>query len=221
MPSISIPEPFRPALERIGAMPEPEFERLYKALTEAPPNLNLEVVVENTRASLGGESPEVREIIQAITSLSAAFLGGGLPLDEFVSDVARSVVRRRLGSPAKKIDPEEFKKRLVALLSIDSVRQAARANDVQHEYENLFSSARILSDIRPIFDEGGQNPHGAVIVHNLKLTFFRAGHYSELFVGMDNADLKVLQRAIERAVIKTDALERLIQNTDLKYFESK
>jgi hypothetical protein len=48
---------------------------------------------------------------------------------------------------------------------------------VQAQYEDLFFGARIMSDIRTVFEPDGTNPLGAMIVHSLKITHGKAGQY--------------------------------------------
>jgi hypothetical protein len=98
---------------------------------------------------------------------------------------------------------------------------SARASDVQHEYEHLFQSARILSDVRPLFNQSGTEMEGAMVVHNLKITYFQAGEYMEVFISLDNADLSSLRKVVERAEVKTMALEALIAKGGVPYFDSK
>jgi hypothetical protein len=95
------------------------------------------------------------------------------------------------------------------------------ANDIQHQYDNLFSSARIISDIRTIFDPNGSDPVGALIVHNLQIRYSNGNEFKEAFFALDNADLSVLRKALERAETKTVSLESVIRKAELKYFESK
>lgn len=85
---------------------------------------------------------------------------------------------------------------------------SAKAFDVQHEYEKLFASARILSDLRPVFDQTGNEPIGTIAVHNLKLTYFEGGEYKHIFIALDKSDLAVLRKALDRAESKSAGMER-------------
>jgi hypothetical protein len=75
--------------------------------------------------------------------------------------------------------------------------------------------------MRTVFDPEDSQPSGALIVHNLKITSFRGGEFEETYFALDNADLVILRKVLDRAEAKTASLESVIAKTGLKYFESK
>ena len=79
----------------------------------------------------------------------------------------------------------------------------------------------MLTDIRPIFPQRVEDaPEGAVIVQTLHLdTWDRDGATETYHVAMDEADLRELRDAIERAITKTATLRELLSRTGLKVFE--
>src|ERR1019366_7687810 len=72
-------------------------------------------------------------------------------------------------------DQANFRARLASLLSVESMTLSARAAEIQHDYDKVFASASIISDIRSVFAISSVEPVGAMIVHNLKLTYFEEG----------------------------------------------
>lgn len=217
MPRVSVPEPIRAILARITGIPNGEFRTLVEALNAVPPSLRASKLTDQIRASLPKEIPDLGEIIQAVTSMNVARLNIAMPQDEFLREVAASIAR----DGVKGFDPSLFESRLLELLSVEAISLSGRAEYVQHQYEGFFTSARILSDIRTIFDESGSSPLGAVIVHNLKISYFRNGEYQEAFFALDNADLETMRKSLDRAELKTASLEAIIKKAGLKYLESK
>jgi len=191
----------RDALSRIG-------------VTLKPPTLAAQVV-----AQIKSPSPELDEIVQTLTALSSARVTADASLEEFAKDVAKSVSRRK--DKPKDYDQAAFEHRLTSLLSTDSITLSARAADIQHDYQRIFASARIVSDIRSVFGTATIDTVGAMIVHNLKVTYFEEGRIREAFFALDNADLATLRKVVDRAELKTAKLEHVIKQSGLQYFESK
>lgn len=216
---MNIPEVYRSALDGIASMPDDQVVALRAALTGIGVTLKPPKLAAQVRARITSSFPQLEDIVQTLISLSSARAGSELSLDDFVLDVAKSVARRK--DKPREFDEDGFAKRLALLLSVEALAVSARAAEIQHNYERVFASSRIISDIRSVFGTSNVEPVGAMIVHNLKITYFEEGRIREAFFAMDNADLAGLQEAIDRASQKTTKLENVIRASGLEYFESK
>lgn len=91
------------------------------------------------------------------------------------------------------------------LFQAPAIRTVTKAIDLAYEYANLFQGARIVTDIRPIFNDDGQDEmriDGAVISFTLRLHFDnREGNHS-LSIALDEADVRELQHQCDRALRK-------------------
>jgi hypothetical protein len=197
-------------------MPEDEVSALREALSRIGVTLKPVSLASRVRSELQSTSPELDEIIQTLVALNSARVSTDVSLEHFVKDVARSVGRRR-----KDYDQSAFEHRLMSLLSVESLELSARAAEIQHDYERVFASARIVSDIRSVFGTSTIQPVGAMILHNLKITYFEEGRIREAFFALDNADIANLRKVLDRAELKTAQLEQVISKAGLQYFESK
>ena len=67
-------------------------------------------------------------------------------------------------------------KNLKRLLTIRQLSMIAKARSLHIDHANVFCSARVITDLRPVFDaDVGEEPTDFVVVHTLKLGF----HLSE------------------------------------------
>ena len=219
MPTVSIPEFYRPALDRIASMAEDDLTALRDALSRTGVTLKPANLVSRVRTHLKSPSTELDEVVQSLAALNGARLSADVSLEDFVRDVAKTITRRK--DRPKDYDQSAFEQRLISLLSIESIALSARAADIQHDYERVFASARIVSDIRSVFGTSTVEPVGAMIVHNLQITYFEESRIREVFFALDNADVATLRRALDRADLKTAQLEQVISKAGLQYFESK
>lgn len=114
----------------------------------------------------------------------------------------------------KEVLQESLTQRLVMLLDTKIVDLLGRGLDLLAEHEHLLVSARILSDIRPLFDqEDPADVDGSVIGHVLRLSFAR-GEPRTLDVALDLDDLRRLEIAIQRAVQKEEKLRAMVRSTN-------
>jgi len=201
-------------------MPEAEFQALHEALSSVHPQLKSSAIAAEARTLLKTEVVDLNDIVQMLSGMNATRAGSDIPLEQFVRDASRAPLAR-WGEKPKQFDVALFEKRLLALLSIEPLMMSARATDVQHEYDHLFHSARILTDVRPLFDSSGAEVRGALIVHNLRVTYYEMGEYKEMFFALDNSDLAKFRKVLDRAEQKTASLEAMVSKAGVPYFESK
>ncbi len=107
----------------------------------------------------------------------------------------------------------EFFGRLFTLKS--SLGIFSKAYRLAREHEHAFCTADIVSDLRPVFDEVGESPVAATVVHTLRLAYHEGMDYKELFVGLDANDLQQLSGVLERALKKDSSLSTFAENVDL------
>ena len=209
MPTIHVPEPFRPTLERIASMSDADVQKVSDLLA----GLDAQVKPENLMKSAVGKSdvPGVDEIVQTLIGLSLTRVRFDAPLDQFVRDISRTI----------KKDVGVLQERLKVLLDADVLLRSARAFDVQHEHEKIFRSARIISDVRPIFNSTGTEATGAMIIHNLNIAFVHNGEAQEIIFALDDADVAALKKVLDRADAKSTTLEAIISKTGVPYLASK
>ncbi len=107
------------------------------------------------------------------------------------------------------------------MLSIESLATTASAVDVQTQHERPFHSARVFTDIRPVFGEDATvAPTGAVLSNVLKLEFFgESGRIQSRYFALDHADVKFLRDVLDRALDKTATLKAFLGATGLSHFE--
>jgi hypothetical protein len=218
MLTVNMPDQAQSLIERLGLMPKEAFEALRAALGTAPPNLRIDTFNEQVKKLVSGIMPEMADLVDVITQLSRTPRDASVSVEELASSIVGEILKRKGEHP----DPALLESRLSALLGIPSLKLWAKASNVQHQYEEIFSAARIISDIRTVFEADGVTPLGAMVVHNLKITSIDGRHqFHDRFLALDNADLEILQEVLQRARGKAGSLEGIIMKSGLTYFQSK
>jgi hypothetical protein len=224
MASYSIPKQIFTGFTIIATMPEEAFNEFTSALNNIPPKILQHRVVDLSVVKTNTLSPEdTKAINDALAPLYRSMRGGDVEPSQYAKDIADSI-KEESRDDAAWVQSEEqlarFKERLIQLLTTPSLQLIAKAHDVLLEHSQTFSSARIISDIRPVFgSDVDKQPVAAVIVHMLNLQFYQDGKSREFIVALDTKDIQDLLDVCERAKKKTDRLRAVIASTDMTYIE--
>jgi hypothetical protein len=98
-------------------------------------------------------------------------------------------------------------------------RSFVKASIVRIDYERVFQSSRIFTDVRPIFNAIDSLPAAIAISHNLKLTYNRNNEQEEFFVALDDADLEQLIESLNRARAKSKLLKDWYISSSIKVLD--
>ncbi|WP_406698246.1 hypothetical protein V5E97_05255 [Singulisphaera sp. Ch08] len=93
------------------------------------------------------------------------------------------------------------------LISSKNVEVAAKALDLSYDYANLLQTTRIVTDVRPVFDNEVTKIEGAVVSFTLRLSYDNSEGSHNLSLAMNQADIKTLKEQCDRA-LKKGALAR-------------
>jgi len=112
---------------------------------------------------------------------------------------------------------EEFKQWLAIadlvkeFFELEVIGLSAKALDLSYEHTQLLQRARILTDIRPVFDEDASVIRGTVISHSLLLRFDDAEGDHVLSLSIDEEDIHGLIKQCERALKKSQTARKQLQ----------
>ena len=104
---------------------------------------------------------------------------------------------------------------LAELLKLESVGIAAKALDISYEYANVLQYSRVMTDVRPIFNEDADEIKGAVVSFTLRMNYYNAGVRKSLSIALDAADLKILSYQCDRALQKAETAKKRLSSKSL------
>lgn len=90
-----------------------------------------------------------------------------------------------------------------------------KTNGLARDYQNLLGGVRIISDVRPVFDDQADYLMGTFISHKLRIDFRTEDQNNTIEINMDNEDVELLLEACKRALKKASILKRTF-NDNLK-----
>ena len=74
-----------------------------------------------------------------------------------------------------------------------------------------------MSDIRPVFAGSPGDTAGALIIHNLNISYHNGSRHKEFYVALDSDELDELKQVIERAQKKAVSLKLLLKKSSTPY----
>jgi hypothetical protein len=161
---------------------------------------------------------DAKQLIDAITSMSAVRASAGVSLDQFIADVCESL---REEEELTSTQEPAFRERLAKALSIEILNVKAKALALSNEHEHLFCSARIFTDMRPIYGEDpSQPPEAMTITHILKIHYHAAGNrIHEIYLGIGSSDIEEFREVLDRAEKKAESIRALLESSKIRFID--
>lgn len=113
--------------------------------------------------------------------------------------------------------------RLNQLLASTDLQLVAKAVDIVGEQANNFHRSRVITDMRPVFSDAGEEAvDAAVITQTLIINYFDdGGQKRSLFVSLGEDHIRKLQHDLARAELKADAIRRLCASGSVRIIDGK
>ena len=210
-----VPEQIKPVITRILALDSKDHQDLLEALESAKPSLDIIRLADKVSAALSNRLEGVVEIIRALNSMNHARLGAHQSVEDFVQAINRSIDPELHDG----LDKAESLRKISSLLKAQALLISARASDLQQDFDRVFISAKVVSDLRTVFDQSGDKIHGAMVIHNLNITYAQDGDFKNFYVAMDSSDIAKLRTVLDRADVKSSALRDSVEKAGNRYFE--
>lgn len=199
-------------LRALVSMEEKLFAKLLLALrSNVDTFANRAALVEYADANM---TEDAREFVLAVEAVMP-FLLNDHYAGNSAEEIAKGVIDAlpRIPKPVETFtvtDKRLLRARLRSILTDSTTRLRTRAWSLVLERPCLLETARILTDLRPVFTE--KNPaavEACSVIHTLVLNCQESGESKVMHVALDTSDLSTLKAAIARAEQKEKALNAL------------
>lgn len=226
---LRIPERYQPGLSAIRTLDD-ESVRAIRAALEHP----LEATTDDRQPAEVPRDPDAlavtalrsvpikgldfKRIAEALVGLYGARSTQDDPAEEFadsVCDAMEALQSEEFRLPH--VEREQFRQKLITLLGAEIFGIVSKVHDLATEDERRFCSARIMTDLRPVFGATVQDgPRAMVVIHLLKLAYHEGdARHHHFYVALDDKDLQALKKTIERAEAKARTLKAAVKNLRL------
>jgi len=215
---LTIPKEQEKAIAKLATTPLERREAFITALARSTPAYLMHSLAEEVSRELHAPTNEIHEVLMTLAGMYTFAVSKGMKPSEFASGIVTA---------AKRIEPKitpinndwvSFASFLERVLSLErTLGVTAKAAEVKLEQERVYSDARVMTDLRPIFaNDPAAPPLSAVLIHNLRIAFVTENDTQEFFVALDERDLDDLIRTLQRAKAKEKTLKSFAERTGLK-----
>lgn len=211
-----IPPQVIPGFQKIIALDEKQIKTIGIIFSDIELGESLTDAIEKVAPQTGLSIHDVELIVRSLISLTDIYFESKDAPEKFSEDFTESFSEQ--GKISNKEELDGFKRNITSLTSLLGTRMRAmlKTKEVIRENPNNFYEARIVSDIRVVYDDDNnldKQEQLAVVVHNLRIRYTsNATPRGEIFVALDLADLHQLQGVIRRAIEKDKLLRSNTHN---------
>jgi hypothetical protein len=166
---------------------------------------------EITQVLGADKSDAANRIMRPLLALQAILRLRRLPPEEAIEAVRHALESASPPWETAQLDRwRQVEPAFKQLLTAPAVRLVSITLELMYEHENLLQSARVVTDIRPVFSEDASHIEGSVVSHTLRLRYDSTEGDHSISVAMDEADIRELKRQCERALLKAQTARALM-----------
>jgi hypothetical protein len=165
------------------------------------------------------------DIIVVVGLLTALGEDNNLSKDKAIDLITEFVKNDEFFSDFSEDNTTQLRKRLVDLLdNASTLRVLYKASQVFNDYERIFFDAKVVTDIRPVFnldtDTGIEVIQAFTITHAIKIEYKDLEGEKEFFVALDSTALEDLHEEIVDALEKTHSIKLMLKKAQMTYVDS-
>ena len=215
---LTIPEAYKQQLEKLISLSPETRQRFLESIKASKPTLmpHFGTLVGQ---SAGIPVPDAIGYLSLLGSLVLLGEAEGMQPAAMAVAVANGIDADALKNWSDDSEREQFVDFLTDALGLRSeIGIPAKALDVLIQDPHPLASARIITELRPVFFEKptGMTIAAGMIVHSLKLSSFKSdGSQEEYYLSMDCLDLRQLKQIIDRAIKKEESLEKMFEASNV------
>src|ERR1035437_5877099 len=200
-----VPKALRPSLDKLRTIPDSTLQKLMSALESTP------FAVPSVQELSANDTSELKEAVLELYRVREYF---DTEVPEFAAEIAASL-QEAVSFPVAEV--AAFKDRLTKILLVTPLGIASKSESLKVEYERRFCTARILTDVRPVYvGSPSSRPSAMMITHTLRITFHDdTGELREVSITMGDNDLVTLRELVDRAEEKTKSLQSVFATTNI------
>ncbi len=197
------------AIARLG--PEAVARVVDRLRSERPVrHVELHRIVTN---ALSGNDDAADQVLRPVLSLSSVIRQRDLEIDDVLSGLDEGISLADDPWPGDLVTSwRDVRPHLRELFESTAVQVVSKATDLAYDYANLFQGARIITDIRPVYDADATRIEAAVVSYTLRLHYDNRAGDQSISIALDESDVLLIREQCERALDKARLAKELVRS---------
>lgn len=194
----------------ICALGPDALSRVVNALQTRPLTIKPTALRQTIAAEIGEEPAKVME--RFVLGVATTHRRGSIATSNLLDSIHQSLVSA-VGADTPELEKwNQSRPFIEKIFGVKSVEWSAKAVDLSYDFEQLFITSRILTDIRPVFDDNKNEILGTTITQTLRIEYMSSdGDQSSISIAMDIKDIKELEKVCKEALHKAEVSRQLVE----------
>ncbi len=207
-------------LSKLSSISDAAFQNLCDVIATTNPTIQVSRFARQVSTSAPNIlASDIEEIFEGVRYLIYFREKDDASPDFIVDEIFRLIGEGKAGGLKFENEGQatKFKERLPKLLLNEKLLYSRRIGNLYYEHEKLFSSLKIINDIRPVFDKGAKNlPTVGVISSTLHVSYQGNGRHKDIYMGVDPEDINLIRRALDQAENEIKSLQSICEKVGMK-----
>ena len=221
MAKLKIPDRFRDSFSTLLSLGVPQLDLFEAVVNEAPRGASFSALTESLSSRLDISAAKINDILQALVSLYV-LKEQELHPGDLLNDFLEAAQAENLINSA--VDISAIREKVAGILNANAtLGLRAKAISLSGEYPRVYVSSRVMTDVRPAFDQALNDDWmlgDVIIVHQLRFLYHSEdGRHKEFYISLDRRDLEELSKNIERATKKETLLRKNLHDKHIETIE--
>lgn len=219
MPDLRIPDENRKILAKLALLAEPQAREFIAVLGSIPPGKLEDYLSAGAKAAKTIDPRDMKGFLETLFSLHTVRAYREVATGDFLKDVLGALGEQ--GESLTEANRNQLSDILSQALGVKSLSVSVKSYSLQREHLCLFHDAKIISDLRPVFDSPSEPPVGLTVTYTLHVVFHKGSqrNHEDIYFSLDADDIDKLKAIVERAQAKATSLKRLLSDKGLTQLE--
>jgi len=217
---VRIPDRDVRSLSSLLAIPVALRPRLIDALRTIGPNIAYRELTQELATQVGIESETAGDLVRVLRTLYVLRETASASEPEFLTELNTVIDSTFKNAEFLKTGRDALTAFLKDALSVPNFSLVAKAVTLMTGYERKFCSARLVTDLRPVFGSDlAKGPVANLLLHRLSLSYHDGDDMKEIFLALDSSDLREIRSLVERAMDEEESIERASKTSGMPTFK--
>lgn len=207
MANYQIPEEFLNGFKSLATFNSKEIVIVCKIMNELPVGAPPKILKDQLNSQLNLKDSVSIDLSTTLFSFGDLLTSSSSTVEKLSKEVAISYSNSS-SKPLSESNLNALETNLTSIFNnCNNLKTTFKALSLVRDNGNIYHEARVISDIRLIFnDDLLLKDRSAMIIHQLKLSYYNEDIEKETYISLDKKDLNQLKDQIDRALEKEKAI---------------